>query len=97
MAYRRQMKVRRPEVEITASFTEAADVDRWMTSYKPKRRATARADRIALLPGQIVAAQTRTLAFSRSNSAFVITPRSRRSASLASWSAGVCGSAASWT
>ena len=35
----------------------------------------------------VVDAQARTLAFSRSNSSAVMTPRSRRSASLASWSA----------
>jgi hypothetical protein len=43
-------------------------------------------------------AQARILAFSRSNSSGVMTPRSRRSASLASWSAGLaCVPAASWT
>ena len=42
-------------------------------------------------------AQARILAFSRSNSSAVMTPRSRRSASLASWSAGLCEPAASWT
>ena len=41
----------------------------------------------------------RSLSFSRSNSSAEITPRSRRSASLASWSAGLAGelAAASWT
>ena len=45
-----------------------------------------------------VLVQAMILAFSRSNSSGVMTPRSRRSASLASWSAVlVCGPAASWT
>ena len=49
-------------------------------------------------PGQAAGqAQPRILAFSRSNSAAVMTPRSRRSASLASWSAELCEPAASWT
>jgi len=43
------------------------------------------------------AAQARILAFSRSNSSAVMTPRSRRSASLASWSAVLCEPAACWT
>ncbi len=42
-------------------------------------------------------AQARILAFSRSNSSAVMTPRSRRSASLASWSTALCDPAASWT
>ena len=42
-------------------------------------------------------AQASSLAFSRSNSAAVMTPRSRRSASLASWSAVFPDPAASWT
>ena len=42
-------------------------------------------------------AQARILAFSRSNSAAVMTPRSRKSASLASWSTVLCEPAASWT
>ena len=44
-----------------------------------------------------MSAQARILAFSRSNSSAVMTPRSRRSASLASWSAELCESAASRT
>ena len=42
-------------------------------------------------------AQARIFAFSRSNSSAVMTPRSRRSASLASWSAELCEPAACWT
>ena len=44
-----------------------------------------------------VLAQARILAFSRSNSSAVMTPRSRRSASLASWSAELGEPAVSWT
>jgi hypothetical protein len=42
-------------------------------------------------------AQARTFAFSRVNSSAEMTPRSRRSASFASWSAEPAGDAASWT
>jgi hypothetical protein len=47
--------------------------------------------------GQQISPQARILAFSCSNSALVMTPWSRKPASLVSWSAGVCEPAASWT
>ena len=74
---------------------------------RPGRRAAARsASKLSLPPAGddsaagragYGAAQARIFAFSRSNSSAVMTPRSRRSASLASWSAELCEPAACWT
>jgi hypothetical protein len=69
------------------------------TSRQRKARdhlAVLCANRAAIRVGCYLA-QARILAFSRSNSAAVMTPRSRRSASLANWSAELSELAACWT
>jgi hypothetical protein len=71
--------------------TAAAPVTPLPLTAAPARLAPGRPSR----PGRTQ--EARILAFSRSNSSGVMTPRSRRSASLASWSAELGEPATSWT
>ena len=69
-----------PRRTTMAGIAADGEIQRGPVTKNPGRR------RAAGIIG-VVDAQARTLAFSRSNSSAVMTPRSRRSASLASWSA----------
>jgi hypothetical protein len=85
-----------------ASTAEAVDMVltglRYLAAADPTALAAqAQAGCLHCRSGLGGAQAARTLAFSRSNSSGVMTPRSRRSASLASWSAEFCEPAASWT
>ena len=84
-------------VEAAASSRRSAYLSMSPGYRCPARFSAVKAHRLGCSRNRSTLAQARTLAFSRSNSSGVMTPRSRRSASLASWSAGLCEPSVSWT